>query len=136
MKLQHHLKQYNNIYILNITRLVLLFYCDCQKFNLTGGFFSFLSMVTGRGIIFICSTASKKVNHLSKVVWDSKIITEFTRSISSTRIGQPVLMMDVKVSKDKHIRRWVDWENSFILDEIESKTMHKDKEDDRLRKKK
>ena len=28
-----------------------------------------------------------KVNHLSKVVWDRKIITEFTRSISSTRIG-------------------------------------------------
>ena len=30
---------------------------------------------------------------------------EFTRSISSTRIGKPVLMMDVKVSKDKHISR-------------------------------
>ena len=32
-------------------------------------------------------------------------------SISSTRIGKPVLMMDVKVSKDKSISRWVDLEN-------------------------
>ena len=30
---------------------------------------------------------SKKFNYLSKVVWDGKYITEFTRSISSTRIG-------------------------------------------------
>ena len=44
---------------------------------------------------------SSKVNHMSKVTWDRKIITEFTRCISSTRIGKPVLMMDVKVSKDK-----------------------------------
>ena len=33
------------------------------------------------------------------------------RFISSARIGQPVLMMDIKVSKDKHISRWVDREN-------------------------
>ena len=33
------------------------------------------------------------------------------RSISSTKIGKPVLMMDVKVSKDKNISRWVDREN-------------------------
>ena len=49
---------------------------------------------------------SRKVNHLSKVVWDRKIITEFTRSLSSTRIRWPVLMMDIRVSKDNHIRRW------------------------------
>ena len=30
---------------------------------------------------------SRRVNHLSKVVWNRKIITEFFRSISSTRIG-------------------------------------------------
>ena len=30
---------------------------------------------------------SRKVKYLSKVVWDRKIIKEFTRSISSTRIG-------------------------------------------------
>ena len=30
---------------------------------------------------------SRKINHLCKVVWDRKIITEFTRSINSTRIG-------------------------------------------------
>ena len=51
---------------------------------------------------------SRKVNHLSKIIWDRKVITEFTRSIISTRIGKPVLMMDVKVSKDKSISRWVD----------------------------
>ena len=49
---------------------------------------------------------SRKANHLSKVISDRKIITEFTRSISCTRIGKPVLMMDVKVSKDKNISRW------------------------------
>ena len=53
---------------------------------------------------------SRKANHLSKVMWDRKLITEFTRTVSSTRIGKPVLM-DVKVSKDKHICGWVDWEN-------------------------
>ena len=58
---------------------------------------------------------SRKVNHLSKVIWDRKIITEFTRSISSTRIGKPVLMMDVKVSKDKNISRWVDRENLIYV---------------------
>ena len=30
---------------------------------------------------------SRKVKHLSKVIWDRKIITEFTRSISFTRTG-------------------------------------------------
>ena len=54
---------------------------------------------------------SRKVDHLNKVTGDRKIMTEFTRSISSTRIGWPVLMMDIKVSKDKHISRWVDREN-------------------------
>ena len=38
-------------------------------------------------------------------------MTEFTRSISSTRIDKPVLMMDVKVSEDKNMSRWVDREN-------------------------
>ena len=36
-----------------------LFYCDRQNFNLTGGFFIFLFMVTGREI-FICSAALQK----------------------------------------------------------------------------
>ena len=52
---------------------------------------------------------SRKVDHLSKV------ITEFTRSISSTRIGKPVLMMDIKVSKDKNISRWVDRESLIYV---------------------
>ena len=50
----------------------------------------------------------RKVNHLSKVIWDRRIVTEFTRSISSTRIGKPILMMGIYFSKDKHICRWVD----------------------------
>ena len=33
-------------------------------------------------------------------------------------------MMDVKVSKDKNISRWADWENLTMLNKIESKTMH------------
>ena len=42
-------------------------------------------------------------------------------------------MMDVKVSKDRNISKWVDRENliSSMLHEIESKTLHKDKEGDR-----
>ena len=60
--------------------------------------------------IIVCDP-SRKVNHLSRVIWDRKIITEFTKSISSTRIGKPVLMTDVKISKDKNISRWVDREN-------------------------
>ena len=50
---------------------------------------------------------SSKVNHLSKFIWDDliKIITEFTRSITSSRIGKPVLMMDIKVSKARNIRQ-------------------------------
>ena len=44
--------------------------------------------------------------------------------------------MDVKVSKDKHISRWVDQENLIILDETEQKIMHKAKEGDQQSKKK
>ena len=43
------------------------------------------------------------------------IITEFTRSIISTRIGKPVLIMDVKVSKDKNISKWVDREKFIYV---------------------
>ena len=38
--------------------------------------------------------------------------------------------MDVKVSKDKNISRWVDGENLINVDETESKTLHKDEEGD------
>ena len=38
-------------------------------------------------------------------------------------------MMDVKVSKDKHISIWVGWENFiYVIDEIISNTVHKDRE--------
>ena len=45
--------------------------------------------------------SDNNVNYLSQV----------TRPISSTKIGWPVIMMDVKVSKNKHISRWIDLEN-------------------------
>ena len=57
---------------------------------------------------------SRKVNHLRKVIWDRKIITEFTRWIRSTRTGKPVLMVDVKVSKGKS-SRCVNWENLICV---------------------
>ena len=67
---------------------------------------------------------SRKVNHLSKVIWDRKFITEFTSLISSTRIGKPALMMDVKVFKDKTADGLME-RTSPILGEIELKMMHK-----------
>ena len=64
-----------------------------------------------------------KVNHLSKVIWGRKIITEFIRCISSTRIAKPVVMMDIKVSNNKIISKWVDWEN-LIYDKSNSIKNH------------
>ena len=52
---------------------------------------------------------SRKTNHLGMV------ITEFTKLINSTRISKPVLMIDVKVSKNKNISRWVHLENLVIV---------------------
>ena len=56
---RQQLNQYINIYLHRECRktsfIATLFYCDCQKLNLTNGFFIFLFTVTGRGIIFICS---------------------------------------------------------------------------------
>ena len=51
---------------------------------------------------------SRKTNHLGIV------ITEFTKLISSTRISKPVLMIDVKVSKNKN-SRWVHLENLVMV---------------------
>ena len=58
---------------------------------------------------------------------------EFTRSISSTRIGQPVLMIDVKFFKDKDISRWVDRENLIYGRQNRAKAVDKDKEGDQQR---
>ena len=55
---------------------------------------------------------SRKVNHLSMVIWNRKIMTELTRSISPTRIVKPVLML---FSRDKNISRWVDRENLIYV---------------------
>ena len=63
---------------------------------------------------------------LTKVIEDRKSITEFTRSISTTRIGYPVLMMDIKTNTaDGLIEK-----TSSMLDEVASKIVHKDKEGD------
>ena len=39
--------------------------------------------------------ASRKVNHMKKVICDRKFTTEFIMSISSMRIGSPVLRINV-----------------------------------------
>ena len=45
-------------------------------------------------------------------------------------------MIDIQVSKEKHISLWIDWgETSSVLDEVVSKTVHKHKEGDQERKK-
>ena len=72
----------------------------------------------------------RKVNDLSKVICNRKIIAEFPRLISSTRIGKPVLVMDIKVFKDKTADGLIK-RTSSMLDEIESKTVHKAEEGDR-----
>ena len=60
-------------------------------------------------------------------------MTESPRSINPNRIGWPVLMIDVKTNTlaDGLIERI-----SSMLDEIEYKTVHNNKEGDRWRKKK
>ena len=62
---------------------------------------------------------SRKVNHMSEVICDRKIITEFNRLISSTRIGKPVLTMEIKVSKNKTLADGLIERTSSMLDEIE-----------------
>ena len=42
--------------------------------------------------------------------------------------------MDDKVSEDKHISRWLGQQNLIMSDEIESKTVHNEKEVNQLRK--
>ena len=42
----------------------------------------------------------RKADNLSKVVWDKKIIIEFTRPVSSTKVVPTALMMGIKVSKE------------------------------------
>ena len=69
---------------------------------------------------------SRKVNYLSKVVCDRKIVTEFTRSISSIRKGYPVLMTDVNVPKDKQIG--LTERASSMLDEIATNTVQKEED--------
>ena len=61
---QQQLKQYINIYLHREcyrTRFIeTLFYFDCLKLNLNGGFFIFLFMVTGREMIFICMLGNQR----------------------------------------------------------------------------
>ena len=51
--------------------------------------------------------------------------------ISSTRIGEPFLLKDVKVSKDKNIDRWGDWENLIHVRWNRIKNRDKDEECDK-----
>ena len=69
---------------------------------------------------------SRKADHLRKVIWDRNIIKEFTRFISSTKVGYPVLMMDDNSFQRQTyclIKR-----TSSMLNEIASKTEHKGKQ--------
>ena len=68
---------------------------------------------------------SRKVNHLSEVICDRKIITEFTRLISSTRIGKPVLIWTLKSPKTKILADRLIERTPFMLDETELKNVHK-----------
>ena len=52
-----------------------------------------------------------KINNHSKVIRDQRIRREFPRSTSSTRIGWRVLMMDVKITKQKYFSERVDQRN-------------------------
>ena len=71
-----------------------------------------------------------RVGTLTISVRSFENITKFTRSTSSTKIGLAVLMMDVQVSKDKHISRWVDRENLIYVrwNRIKAKTVIDDEE--------
>ena len=63
-------------------------------------------------------------------------MAKLTRCISSTRIGSPVLKMDVKVSKE--ISRLADGlikRTSSVLDEIDSKAVHEEEKGDQLEEK-
>ena len=73
------------------------------------------------------SQSGIQVRKLTIWVRLSEIITEFPRCISLTRTGYPVLMMDVKVPKDKYISRWIDWENLIYVRWNRIKNVHKDK---------
>ena len=57
---------------------------------------------------------SRKVNHLSKVIWDKKY-NRVHQIYQYSRIGKPVLMMDIKVCNGKHICRWVIRENLIYI---------------------
>ena len=73
---------------------------------------------------------SRKVNQLNKVVRNKKSITEFTRSISSTKIVQLVLMTNVKVSKEEELADGLIDRTSSILDITTSKFVHKKEDGD------
>ena len=63
-------------------------------------------------------------------------MTEFTRSTSSTRISKLLLMIVLQPLKANKLADELIERTSFMLDEIESKTMHKDEEGDLEREKK
>ena len=75
--------------------------------------------IGGTAIVEQILVSEEKSMTVGITVWDSSrkvnLLSKFTRSISPTRIGKPVLRMDVKVSKDKHICRWADWEKLIYV---------------------
>ena len=65
----------------------MLFYCDRQKFPLIGGFFIFLFILAGRGIIFICSvdnTLYSKCGHASNWWQQLELASELESDLRDT----------------------------------------------------
>ena len=82
--------------------------------------------ITARG-------SSRKANHLVKVVWETNIITEFSRSlVSPEKINQSLwrtLKFQKKKKKKKKISDGLIDRNSSMLHEITSRTVHKEQHD-------
>ena len=92
------------------------------------------SIQKSRTVRVTVSDPSKKVSHLNKVIWERTTKLTITKNYNKAhqvyQIPQNKLarMMDVQVSKGKHISRTVDRDE--VSDEIASKTVHKDEEDE------
>ena len=74
--------------------------------------------------------SSRKGNHLSKAIWDRKIIADFTRLMNSTKIGSQSLWWTLKSLKTKTLADGLIKRTSSMLEDIEWKTVHKDEEGD------
>ena len=61
------------------------------------------------------SQSGMQVGKLNIAVRLIEIITEFTKSVSSTRISKSQSFWSMLKSPDKNLSRWVDWENLIYV---------------------